>query len=256
MMNSPRLIINYINKDAITMPGGRVKPKIKTCIEGLDEQMTGGIPQGHVVLISGMPGTMKSTVAYSILFNNAKKEGKKGLYISLEQGRDSIVEHMAGLGMVHGEVDSLVNIVDMAYLRLNMDEDASGQQSWMDIFKMYADNLKQNSDYELLVIDSLPVIELLARMKDRREDLFYFFGWLRELGVTTFMVAEASDDRTRVNEEDFLADGIIRLKKERQGYDITRQIVIDKMRGTKHNTGYFTLMHDGSEFQLTRVIGE
>ncbi len=61
-----------------------MKPKIKTCIDGLDEHMAGGIPQGHVVLVSGMPGTMKSTVAYSILFNNAKKENKKGLYISLE----------------------------------------------------------------------------------------------------------------------------------------------------------------------------
>jgi len=233
-----------------------VKPKIKTCIEGLDEHMTGGIPQGHVVLVSGMPGTMKSTVAYSILFNNAKKENKKGLYISLEQGRDSLVEHMAGLGMVNSEVDSLVNIVDMAYLRLNMDEEASDAQSWIDIFKMYAENMKQNMDYEILVIDSLPVLELLGKMDDRREDLFYFFGWLRELGVTTFIVAEASDDKTRVNEEDFLADGIIRLKKERKGYDITRQIVIDKMRGTKHNTGYFTLLHDGKDFQLSRVIGE
>ncbi len=233
-----------------------MKPKIKTCIEGLDEHMTGGIPQGHVVLISGMPGTMKSTVAYSILFNNAKKENKKGLYISLEQGRDSLVEHMAGLGMVNSEVDTQINIVDMAYLRLNMDEEASEQQSWMDIFKMYAENMKQNMDYEILIIDSLPVLELLGKMDQRREDLFYFFGWLRELGVTTFIVAEATNDATRVNEEDFLADGIIRLTKERKGYDITRQIVIDKMRGTKHNTGYFTLLHDGKDFQLTRVIGE
>jgi len=233
-----------------------VKPKIKTCIDGLDEHMTGGIPHGHVVLISGMPGTMKSTVAYSILFNNAKKENKKGLYISLEQGRDSLVDHMAGLGMNNQEVDTLISIVDMGYLRLNMDEEASEHQPWIDIFKMYAENLKQNTDYDILIIDSLPVLELLAKMDDRREDLFYFFGWLRELDVTTFIVAEASDDKTRVNEEDFLADGIIRVKKERQGYDITRQIVIDKMRGTKHNTGYFTLMHDGKDFQLSRVIGE
>ncbi len=163
---------------------------------------------------------------------------------------------MAGLGMVHSEVDNLVNIVDMAFLRLNMDEEASEQQSWIDIFKMYAENLKQNTEYEILVIDSLPVLELLAKMDDRREDLFYLFGWLRDLGATTFIVAEASDDKTRVNEEDFLADGIIRVKKERQGYDITRQIIIDKMRGVNHNTGFFTLLHDGKDFQLTRVIGE
>lgn len=234
---------------------GIMRDKIKTCIKGLDEQMTGGIPQGHVVLISGMPGTMKSSIAYNILFNNALDEKRKGVYISLEQGRDSIIEHMAGLGMDHTKVESLVNIVDMGYLRLHMEEKASDMQPWMEIFRMYAENLKTNTDYDLLVIDSLPVLELLAGMKDRRGDLFHFFGWLRELGVTSFVVVEASSDPNEIHDEDFLADGIIRVKKERQGYDITRQIVIDKMRGTKHSTGYFTLMHDGKEFQLTRVIG-
>lgn len=233
-----------------------MKAKIKTCIKGLDELMTGGIPQGHVVLVSGMPGTMKSSVAYNILFNNALVEGKKCVYISLEQGRESIIEHMAGLGMDHEKVEELVNIVDMGYLRLNMEEQASEEQPWMEIFKMYAENLRTNTDYEILVIDSLPVLELLAGIKDRRGELFHFFGWLRDLGVTTFIVVESSADTIAVQDEDFLADGIIRLKKERLGYDISRQIVIDKMRGTKHNTGLFTLLHDGKEFQLTRAIGQ
>lgn len=233
-----------------------MKQKIKTCIPGLDELMSGGMPQGHVVLISGLPGTMKSSVAYNILFNNAKQENKKGLYISLEQGRESLTDHMIGLGMNHLDVEEKLSIVDMGYLRLHMDQDASEDQSWLDIFKMYAENLRDKTGYEFLVIDSLPVLELMACMQDRRNDLFHFFGWLRELGVTTFIVSEASEDTNNVKEEDFLSDGIIRVKKERQGNDITRQIVIDKMRGVKHNTGLFTLLHDGEQFQLTRSIGE
>ena len=47
-----------------------MKPRVKTYIQGLDEQMSGGVPKGHVVLISGMPGTMKSSVAFNILYNN------------------------------------------------------------------------------------------------------------------------------------------------------------------------------------------
>jgi KaiC/GvpD/RAD55 family RecA-like ATPase len=233
-----------------------MKEKIKTCISGLDDLMSGGIPHGHVVLISGLPGTMKSSLAYNILFNNAKQSNRKGLYISLEQSRDSILEHMTGLGMNHNEVEQHLSMIDMGYLRLHMDKESGDSQSWIDIFKMYAENLHSTTGYELLVIDSLPVLELLGRMEDRRNDLFHFFGWLRELGVTTFIVSEASEDPRRVLDEDFLCDGIIRVKKERHGQDITRQIVIDKMRGTKHNTGLFTLLHEGKEFQLTRSIGQ
>lgn len=233
-----------------------MRPRIKTHIQGLDEQMSGGMPKGHVILITGMPGTMKSSVAFSILYNNAKNDNIKGLYISLEQGRDSLLEHMKGLGMPYGDVEDKLNIVDIGYLRLHMTEDVSEQQSWMKIFKMYAENLHVNTEYEILVVDSLPVLELLAEVDNRRAELFYFFGWLRELGVTTLMISEAAEDTNVVHDEDFLADGIIRLRKERQGYDISRQIVIDKMRSTKHNTGFYTLLHDGSDFQITRVIGE
>ncbi len=231
------------------------KERIKTYIQGLDEQLNGGVPKGHVCLVSGMPGTMKSSVTYNILHYNAKHEGKKGLYISLEQGRDSLIEHMDGLGMPIEEVESLVNIVDIGYLRMHMDT-SSEQQSWMRIFKMYAENLHVSNEYEILVCDSLPVLELLADVDNRRAELFHFFGWLRELGVTTFLIAEASDQANIVHDEDFLADGIIRLRKEQMGYDVSRQIVIDKMRTTKHNTGYFSLMHDGKNFSITRVIGD
>ena len=58
---------------------------------------------------------------------------------------------------------------------------------------------------------------------------------------------EASDQANVVHDEDFLADGIIRLRKEQMGYDVSRQIVIDKMRTTKHSkkTYEYDIMDDG-----------
>ena len=58
--------------------------KVLTYIEGLDETLGGGLPAGHVVLLSGLPGTMKSTLSYSILHWNARERGAKCLYVSLE----------------------------------------------------------------------------------------------------------------------------------------------------------------------------
>src|SRR5881396_30811 len=60
-------------------------PHVRTFVEGLDETMEGGIPWGHLVLIEGAPGTMKSSLAFSILLHNAAKEGLHCLYLSLEE---------------------------------------------------------------------------------------------------------------------------------------------------------------------------
>src|SRR5207249_1691337 len=42
------------------------RPLVKTHIRGFDEDvLRGGIPQGHVVLVRGASGTMKSSLAYA-----------------------------------------------------------------------------------------------------------------------------------------------------------------------------------------------
>jgi len=67
----------------------------KTYIKGFDEEMEGGIPQGHVVLISGPPGTMKSSITFNMLYKNALEQGTRGVYVTLEQGKSSIEFQMS-----------------------------------------------------------------------------------------------------------------------------------------------------------------
>src|SRR2546428_587970 len=48
------------------------RPLVKTHIRGFDDDvLRGGIPQGHVVLVRGASGTMKSSPAYYVLYHNA-----------------------------------------------------------------------------------------------------------------------------------------------------------------------------------------
>src|SRR5438132_12952661 len=72
---------------------------VKTHIHGFDQEvLRGGIPQGHVILIRGASGTMKSSLAYYVLYHNAL-EGTPGLYVTLEQPAGGLLEHVAALGL-------------------------------------------------------------------------------------------------------------------------------------------------------------
>src|SRR2546428_13237819 len=86
--------------------------RVSTHIEGLDEVLGGGIPEGNVVLVSGAPGTMKTSLTYHILHSSALN-GSRGLYVSLEQGRASLFDHTEGLGNLLN--DTIGNLSDMAF---------------------------------------------------------------------------------------------------------------------------------------------
>ncbi|MEM3396603.1 MAG: ATPase domain-containing protein [Thermoplasmata archaeon] len=231
--------------------------RIKTFIEGFDEKLNGGIPQKNVVLIAGEPGTLKSTIAFYILYHNALNESIPGVYITLEQGRESILSNMEGLGLEYAKVEKKLSVVDLAMIRKHIE--GIGEHTWMDIFKMYADNLKATTDYQLFVIDSLPVLEMLAELKNPRNELFHFFEWLRDLDVTALVITEMRPNSLEYCHfgEDFLADGILHVKMEQvDEVTVQRRIRCVKMRNTNHSTNFYTLMLENGVLQVTRVLSE
>src|SRR2546429_9612662 len=113
---------------------------------------------------------MKSPIAFNILYQNALREGKAGTYISLEQGRDNLTRHLEQMSLSPHDVESKVSIVDLGMIRRNLDGMAG--RTWLEIFKIYAMNLNRTLNYEILVGDSLPVLEVMARFGNPREDFF------------------------------------------------------------------------------------
>jgi KaiC/GvpD/RAD55 family RecA-like ATPase len=225
---------------------------LKTYIRGFDDEIGGGIPLGHVVLVTGSPGTMKSTMAYSILYNAVKREGMSGMYISLEQSSKSLMFQMVRCGMKEDLGEKLL-IVDLAKIRKELDEDK--EKPWLTILRKHIQFMLDKNPFNIIIIDSLPVLEILTKLGDKRTQFFHFFEWLRDLKLTSFIITEISDDPTILRDEEFLADGVIYLSMKQVGdIDIHRRIRCIKMRGMDHNTSVFTLEYKGNEFRVTRAI--
>ncbi len=232
--------------------------RLKTYIEGFDRALEGGIPQGHIVLMAGTPGTMKSSLTYYALYNQAKESGTTCVYVTLEQSRNSLLRQMEKMGMRTEEVRQSLHILDLGIIRKNLKSSACSE-SWMQVFKGYLNSLKNDLGFSVLAIDSLGVLETLSSMSNRRTDLFYLFEWLRDLNATSFLISEVSPDRLFDGsyDEGYLADGIITMKMHVvREVETQRRIRCVKMRETNHDPSYFSLIFSAGRFQVTKAISE
>ena len=233
--------------------------RIATHIPGLDGALHGGVPQGSVVLIAGAPGTMKTSLGLFILATNAISDLRGGLYITFGERAASLLRQMENLGLDFSQVEGRLEILDATLLSRSVKR---GKRDWLDDLKGRVKALAE-VHLQLLVIDSLEALEVLAKFDNRRVELFRLFEWLRDLGLTSFVIAERPDFIIRGNvfqgrhEEDFLADGMIQLRLHPvTDVQIQRRIRIVKMRGTAHDTGYMAFhLAPGKEFEVAPAIG-
>jgi len=228
---------------------------ISTAVRGLDEEIGGGIPIGSIVLLSGTPGTYKSSMAFAILHEAGRTKNAPGLYLLLEQSMKSLLSQQEDMGRpIDPSVKRNLIVADVGRIRAAMDK-FSTNNDWMTALKSYVEYLVEKSRVQLMVIDSLPVLEILSGETNRREFLFDLFEWIRDLGTTTFLISEKKSLDTEYGEEEFLADGVFQLTLSPVGeVDLQRRIRCIKMRGMSHNTSMFALDHKDGRFRIAPAI--
>lgn len=231
--------------------------RVKTYVEGFDDALGGGIPKGSVVLVAGTPGTMKTAVTFSILYENAKA-GSKALYVTLEERQEELRASMESLGFT-GLEDLELYILDIGRIRLEHREEEL-QRNWIDILQKYIDQRVRVNGFDLVAIDSLDALYSLSHLENPRLELFHLVGFLKSLGGTSFLISEippGNDGRVGRYDEAFLSDGIFYLRHFEKGETrVQLRIRCIKMRRTRHEHGYFALLRENGRFRITRVISE
>jgi KaiC/GvpD/RAD55 family RecA-like ATPase len=228
---------------------------VPTHIEKLDSILGGGIPSGHLILVSGGPGTMKSTMTYNILFNHAKMDKGNCLYFSLEQSRESLVRQMERIGMPTQDIGDKLTVVDMVGLRRSMQGEPG---DWRSILLRYVKNIHAQRHFSMFVLDSLESFKSVTSYDFSRQELKDLFDWFKELGITVFLIAEAAPVHSdNTSQEMYLADGIIELRlKDIDDAKVQRWLRIPKMRGMNVDTRFYAIFHNNQHFVMTMPIVE
>src|SRR6266699_3717166 len=231
--------------------------RVHNFVEGLDSTLEGGIPWGHLVLIEGSPGTMKSSLAFSILLQNAAREGLHCLYLSLEERTSSLLKQMGSLGLKLEVPRGSLVVLDPKTASNLLGE----RPDWIDALQAGIASIKAQRGLDLIAIDSLEALEVLAKFKDRRREMYRLFEWLRDQDLTSFVITERPDWIIAGHvlqgrwDEDFLADGVVHLRMHMvSDLDAQRRLRVVKMRGTRHETGYLAMVLDEGRFRVTRAM--
>ncbi len=207
----------------------------KDTITGLEKVFDSDIPKGSVVLVVGTEGTLKSTLVLNMLSNYLINRAEHGLYITLEQAKDSHLKNMEGIGI--RRADSL-EIFDYRDLRREWEDfEPDMVRMTEEILKFYEDKYR---NLTVFALDSLNALHALSEVENSRRSMYHFFSRLREKGLTSFLIVEGIH-RNRPepvydqnHPEFFLADGLIELGVIESAEDVKRYIQIRKMRSTKH----------------------
>ena len=203
--------------------------RVLTGIEGLDKLLNGGFVRNRHIILSGGPGTGKTSFCYEFLYNGAENYGEKGLFISLEQSPERVVEGAKALFDWDWDKHLGENII---FTRIRRDDFASLRE----IISSYV----QQHGVKRVILDSLSILRLYFRDEDTyRNNLFELIEFLSELDCTSILVREAATNRREAavyGLEEFVGDGVMNLYLIPKEADRVRVLEILKMRDTDHSS--------------------
>jgi circadian clock protein KaiC len=169
--------------------------KVPTGIPGLDKMLNGGLMKGDVSLITGSPGTGKTTLGIQFLHNGATKFNEPGLFITFEELPRQIYRDSSNMGM------DLQALEAKKKLKLLCTTPSVLQK--MKGKSKFLDNIIEEYKIKRVFVDSLSLFEKMLQFQvsgtvyftthtqfeeiKLREELYSFINYFKTRQLTTIL---------------------------------------------------------------------
>ncbi|RYF28029.1 MAG: circadian clock protein KaiC [Comamonadaceae bacterium] len=231
---------------------------VSTGIPGLDNVLSGGLPEQHLYLVEGTPGTGKTTLALQFLLTG-RNAGERGLYVTLSETSQELKQVAAS----HGWTLDGVEIYDLVSDE-GLSEEAEQtilHPSEFELGETTRDVLRlvQELKPHRVVFDSLSELRLLAQSSLRyRRQILALKRYFAQLGCTVLLLDDKSGGAADLHLHS-IAHGVLQLEQDSNDYGPDRRRVrVLKLRGVKYRSGEhdFDLDRGGLQVFPRLVAGE
>ena len=210
----------------------------RNSLEGLDKVFKTDITPPKVLLVTGPPGSMKTSFCYAVMSAYLRRTREFGLYTTLEETVGSHLKNMESLGIDLSMNMQMSDFTDLREIDQLVGE--AEQTNYLEfIEKMIAHFKKVHGDrFRVFALDSLGALySLMEDVSQMRKKMFYFFKMLREANLISFVIMEREfgGQSQLLGNEGFLVDGIIHLGLDRSRGKLTRYLQVEKMRAAEHS---------------------
>lgn len=215
--------------------------RLGTGIPRLDQVLGGGVYRGSTTLVSGLPGTSKTTLAASMAVAAAAR-GETVLYISFDELADRIVRNAASVG-----IDLATPLASgRLHMRTREAWGALVEEHYIAIAHMLAELAP-----DCLVIDPVSALLKATRAESALETVERLLSSARAKGITTVLTSlnetDDADSEATVSQASTIADTWISLSYHVHGGERNRALSVVKSRGTAHSNQVreLVLSHEG-----------
>ncbi|KTG30259.1 RAD55 family ATPase [Haloferax profundi] len=207
--------------------------RIPSGVSGFDELIQGGFLPRRLYVLSGPPGSGKTTFTAQFIAEGLRN-GEQCMYITMHETEEELINDMSSFDfgfetLTNSDGFRYINLVSPKGKHLLNQFSQSGSTSNVQSLTDKIVAFVNSRQVDRLVIDSTMLLRLF--FANGSEEMTRFLTALKQGDATTLLISEMTDPSS-YSDEHFLAHGVVFFHNYLEATGMTRGIQVIKMRGT------------------------